>query len=72
MIVRQRGRAPGWSRREAMQLLGLGSVSLAVACRGGSVQDSTPPDVERWCDALWSVEDVGDVTPSLTGVSRQV
>ena len=43
MTVRQRGRVPGWSRREAMTLLGLGSVSLAVACRGGSVQDATPP-----------------------------
>ena len=46
MMVRQRGRVPGWSRREAMTLLGLGSVSLAVACRGGSVQDSTPPGTE--------------------------
>lgn len=43
MMVRQRGRGPGWSRREAVKLLGLGTVSLAVACRGGSVQDSTPP-----------------------------
>ena len=36
MVVRQRGRVPVWSRREAVKLLGLGSVSLAVACRGGA------------------------------------
>ena len=46
MIVRQRGRVLGWSRREAMKLLGLGSVSLAVACRGGSVQESSPSGTE--------------------------
>ena len=43
MMVRQRGRGPGWSRRETVKLLSLGTVSLAVACRGGSVQDSMPP-----------------------------
>ena len=46
MILRQRGRVPGCSRREAVKLLGLGSVSLAMACRGGSVQESTPPGTE--------------------------
>ena len=46
MVVRQRGRVPVWSRREAVKLLGLGSVSLAVACRGGAVEDSMPPGTE--------------------------
>ena len=46
MMLRQRAPVPGWSRREAMKLLGLGSVSLAAACRGGSVPDSTQPGTE--------------------------
>ena len=51
MIVRQRGRVPGWSRREAMKLLGLGSVSLAAACGEGSVPDSTQPGTESAASA---------------------
>ncbi len=45
MTVHQRGRVPGWNRRQAMRLIGLGSVSLAVACRGGG-QDSPPSGAE--------------------------
>ena len=40
MTMRTRGRVSGWSRREAMRLLGFGSVSLVVACRGGGEPNS--------------------------------
>ena len=42
MTMHQRDRVPGWNRREAIRLIGLGSVSLAVACRGGGGQDPPP------------------------------
>ena len=42
MKIRLRGSVRGWSRREAMTLLGLGGVSFAAACGGGSPPESMP------------------------------